>query len=77
MATASSSTAATKITYGASVGGFLGFLAQVDIIAWCGLGIALLTAVINWNYKRLENKRAQEIHDLKKKELEGRCNVKD
>ncbi len=77
MATTSSPSVATQTTYWSTVGGLAGYLAQVDVIAWFGIGIALFTAAINWHYKRQENKRANQIHQLKLKELEGQCNVKD
>lgn len=42
-----------------------------------GLVISLFSFLINVYYKRQENKRADQIHQLKLKELEGQCNVKD
>jgi membrane associated rhomboid family serine protease len=53
-----------------------------DIAAWVGAGAAvagaLIGALLTWYYKRQENKRAQEIHDiemaLKRKQLEDCLN---
>lgn len=49
-----------------------------DIAAWVGAGAAvagaLIGALLTWYYKRLENQRAQELHDielaLRKQQLE-------
>ena len=72
---ASVSSAATKTTYAGAASGFLAYLASVDVLAWLGIAIALGGFVVNWYYKRLENKRADEIHELKKKQMQGECNV--
>ena len=47
------------------------------VIGIGGLAISLFSFLINVYYKQRENKRADEIHRLKLKELEGQCNVKD
>ncbi|TCB73187.1 holin [Acinetobacter sp. ANC 4177] len=67
---ASVSSAATKTTYAGAASGFLAYLASIDVLAWLGIAIALGGFVVNWYYKRLENKRADEIHELKKKQYE-------
>ena len=73
---ASVSSAATKTTYAGAASGFLAYLASVDVLAWLGIAIALGGFVVNWYYKRLENKRADEIHELKVKQWQGKCDVK-
>lgn len=73
---ASVSSAATKTTYAGAASGFLAYLASVDVLAWLGIAIALAGFVVNWYYKRLENKRADEIHELKVKQWQGKCDVK-
>lgn len=74
---ASVSSAATKTTYAGAASGFLAYLASVDVLAWLGIAIALGGFVVNWYYKRLENKRADEIHELKVKQWQGKCDVKE
>ena len=69
------SSAASKTTYAGAASGFLAYLASVDVLAWLGIAIALGGFVVNWYYKRLENKRADEIHELKKKQWQGKCDV--
>ncbi|ELH9086311.1 phage holin family protein [Escherichia coli] len=42
----------------------IGGLSLNDIAVIVGIGCTLGTFIINWYYKRQENKRAQEKHDL-------------
>ena len=72
---ASVSSAATKTTYAGAASGFLAYLASVDVLAWLGISIALAGFIVNWYYKRLENKRADEIHELKVKQWQGKRDV--
>ena len=65
--------AATKTTYTGAAGGFIAHLLSIDILAWFGIAVAVGGFAVNWYYKRLENKRAQELHELR---LRGECNVK-
>lgn len=65
---ASVSSAASKTTYAGAASGFLAYLASVDVLAWLGIAIALGGFAVNWYYKRLENKRANEIHQLRIKQ---------
>lgn len=46
------------------------------VIGLAGLLVSVFSFLINWHYKRLENKRADEIHQLKKMQLQGGCDVK-
>jgi len=75
---ASASTKATAWTYGGAGGGFIAHLLSIDILAWLGISIALGGFVVNWHYKRREDKRAQELHELKVKNQikRGENNVK-
>ena len=63
------SSAASKTTYAGAASGFVAWLASVDVLAWMGIALALAGFVVNWYYKRLENKRADEIHQLRLEEL--------
>lgn len=65
---ASVSSAASITTYFGATSGFLAWLVSVDVLAWLGIAIALGGFAVNWYYKRLENKRATEIHELKKRQ---------
>lgn len=64
------SSAASKTTYAGAASGFVAWLASVDVLAWMGIALALAGFVVNWYYKRLENKRADEIHKLKVEQWE-------
>lgn len=63
------SSAASKTTYFGATSGFLAYLASIDVLAWLGIVIAIAGFAVNWYYKRLENKRADEIHQLRMQEL--------
>ncbi len=70
------SSAASKTTYAGAASGFVAWLASVDVLAWMGITLALAGFVVNWYYKRLENKRADEIHKLKVEQWEKYYDVK-
>ncbi|MCJ8512260.1 holin [Acinetobacter lwoffii] len=58
------SSAASKTTYAGAASGFVAYLASIDVLAWLGITIALGGFVVNWYYKRLENHRATELHEI-------------
>ena len=60
---------ASKTTYIGGLGGFFAWLLSIDILPWAGLFVAMAGLIVNWHYRRQENKRAQEIHDLTVKRL--------
>lgn len=62
------SSSASKTTYAGAASGFVAYLASIDVLAWLGIAIALGGFAVNWYYKRLENKRADEIHQLRIKQ---------
>lgn len=70
------SSAASKTTYAGAASGFVAWLASVDVLAWMGIALALAGFIVNWYYKRLENKRADEIHKLKVEQWEKYYDVK-
>lgn len=70
------SSAASKTTYAGAASGFVAWLASVDVLAWMGITLALAGFVVNWYYKRLESKRADEIHKLKVEQWEKYYDVK-
>ena len=55
-------------------------LDPITFISLCigvgGLIISIFSFFINWYYKYKDNQRAQEIHDLEKLKLTGKCDVK-
>ncbi|MFD1439036.1 hypothetical protein HLH14_09310 [Acinetobacter sp. ANC 4282] len=60
---------ASKTTYIGGLGGFFAWILSIDILPWAGLFVAMAGLIVNWYYRRQENKRAQEIHDLTVKRL--------
>lgn len=73
VATTISSTA-SKTTYAAAASSFLGWLISIDFIAFTGLFIAVAGFFVNIYYKRLEDRRAQEIHELTKQKMQDEHN---
>ncbi len=53
---------AEKTTYCSLSLGFATWLANVDIIPLLSIILALMTFILNAYFKRIENKRAEEIH---------------
>ncbi|ENV36885.1 holin [Acinetobacter venetianus] len=45
------------------------------VIGVGGLVVSILSFLINWYYKRKEDIRASEIHELEKLKLMGDCNA--
>ena len=68
IASAVSSTA-SKTTYIGAYGGVVGWLLSIDWLPWLGFVIAFSGFIVNLYFKRLENKRAEEMHKLKIQEL--------
>ncbi|WP_104470352.1 holin [Acinetobacter indicus] len=62
------SSAASKTTYAGAGTGFFAWLLSIDVLPLLGFLLALAGFIVNLVFKYLENKRAQELHDLKKKE---------
>lgn len=69
------------------VGGGVSFISKVAgmdpmaiiglVVGIGGLIVSVLGFLVSWHYKRQENQRAKELHELKKKNLLGECDVKD
>lgn len=62
------SSVASKTTYVGAGTGFFAWLLSIDVLPLLGFLLALAGFIVNLLFKYLENKRAQELHDLKKKE---------
>lgn len=56
---------ASKTTYIGGLGGFFAWLLSIDILPWAGLFVAMAGLIVNWYYRRRDDKRAQELHDFK------------
>lgn len=71
-----------KVTATSGVSSFLGFFANIDVIAWGGLGIAAFGLLIQLYFAILKNRREKVEHEMRKAEyqlriqnLKGDCNV--
>ena len=54
---------ATKFTYGClGFSTLFSWLEGINMIPWLSLGLAFLTFIVNWYYKRQEDRRAEEKH---------------
>ena len=67
---------------GAVVGGLSGRFLGLDpitaiglLIAIAGLIVSFMSFLINWYYKRQENKRAAQLLQIALKQANGECNV--
>lgn len=59
----------SKATYGGTFVGLAAFLQQIDIVAWIMGFATIFTAAVNYYFKKIENKREQEKHDLEMQKL--------
>lgn len=59
----------SKATYGGTFVGIAAFLQQIDIVAWIMVFATIFTAAVNYYFKKLENKREQEKHELEMSRL--------
>lgn len=82
-ASATVTSGAAKTAVGGSVALFGGKIFGIDPITAIGLLIGLggflisiFSFLIGWWYKRKDDKRAEEIHALTKKQMMGECDVK-
>ena len=72
-----------KTAVGGSIAGLSGKFLGLDpvtalglFIAIAGLLVSFMSFLINWYYKRQENKRADELHRIALKKASGECDVK-
>ena len=66
---------ASKATVGGGAASFVAFIAGINWIAWVSLAIAFGGLLINWYFSWQRNRREEELHALKRKNYEGKCNV--
>ena len=73
-----------KTAVGGSIAGLSGKFFGLDpvtalglVIAISGLLVSFMSFLINWYYKRQENKRADELHQLALQKAKGECHVKE
>ena len=72
----------TKATVGGSIAGLSGKFLGLDPVTAFGLAIALIgllvsfmSFLVTWYYKRQENKRADQLHQIALRKANGECNV--
>ncbi len=62
---------ATKFTYGYAIGGSLvGVVGKIDWAVVFSILIGIATYLTNLYFKRRDEKRSEEIHELRKKQYE-------
>ena len=83
-ASAAITSASSKAAVGGSIAGLSGKFLGLDpvtalglIIAIAGLLVSFMSFLINWYYKRQENKRADQLHQIALQKASGECDVKD
>ncbi len=82
-ASAAVTSISTKTAVGGSIAGLSGKLLGLDpitaiglLVAIAGLLVSFMSFLINWYYKRQENKRAEQLHQIALSKAKGECNVK-
>ena len=81
-ASAAVTSISAKTAVGGSIASLSGKFLGLDpvtalglIIAIAGLLVSFMSFLINWHYKRQENKRADELHRIALKKANGECSV--
>ncbi|GAB2889741.1 hypothetical protein GCM10027202_17940 [Microvirgula curvata] len=64
------STVASKVTYGGAGGTMLGWLLSSEGVALIGLLVAVGGLAVNWYYKMRQDQRDQAEHAARMRELE-------
>ena len=62
--------AASRVTYTGSGVSLAAWMMQIDWAMWTGIVIGVVGLLINWHYKRREDKRAEESHRLWKEKIQ-------
>lgn len=65
----------SKASFGGGAASFVAFFAGINWIGWLSLGIAILGLLINWYFSWQRNRREEELHELKRKSYEEKCDV--
>lgn len=80
---ASAAAITQKVTVTSGATSFFAFLANIDVIAWGGLGIAAVGLLIQFYFALAKNRREKAEHELRKTEYQLRieqlkvgCDVK-
>lgn len=60
---------ANKVTYGGGATAFIGGITASEFAAFGGLLIAVIGLLVQWYYKRKDDKRNQALHDARMSEL--------
>lgn len=65
---------ASNATYGGASVGIAGVFGGIDWIAITGLAIAAGGFIVNVYYRHKENRRAEELHEMRKEKIKkGNC----
>lgn len=82
-ASAAVTSVSTKAAVGGSIAGLSGKFLGLDpitaiglVVAIAGLLVSFMSFLINWYYKRQENKRADQLHEIALRKAKDECNVK-
>ena len=62
---------ASNVTKGAGLTAFIGGLTATEVAAYGGLIVALISAGVQWYYKRKSDRRDTELHAARLRELLG------
>ncbi|WP_151765948.1 MULTISPECIES: phage holin [Acinetobacter] len=60
---------ASKVSYGSGVASVAAYAAGIDWAVWFSVFIGVLTYFTTLYYKRRDEKRAEELHELRKKKI--------
>lgn len=71
----SKASAGSATAVGGGLSGAAAFFVGINWIGWISLAIAVLGLLINLYFSWQRDRREKEVHRMKMKELEGRCNV--
>ncbi|WOE40657.1 holin [Acinetobacter chinensis] len=82
-ASAAATSLASKTAVGGGAATLVGKFTGLDpvtafglLIGLAGLLVSVMGFMINWYYKRKEDKRADELHQITLQNAKGECNVK-
>lgn len=74
---ASAAALGSKATLGGGATSAAAFFMGINWVGWLSLGIAILGLLINLYFSWQRNQREEAEHDLRMKQLQGECDVKD
>lgn len=73
-AASQASSYASNATYSGASAGVIGLISGIDWITIIGVSVAVGGFFVNWYYKIKENRRAEELHEMRKEKIKkGNC----